>query len=32
MPAPAWTDAVPFAMTHVRIVIAKSIRFPPAPM
>jgi hypothetical protein len=32
IPAAAWTFATPSAMTHVRIVIARSMRAPPAAM
>src|SRR6202158_3423475 len=32
IPAPACTEATPSAMMQVRIVIARSIRFPPAAM
>src|SRR6185369_2885763 len=32
IPAAAWTFATPSAITHVRIVIARSIRAPPAAM
>src|SRR2546423_9603057 len=32
MPAPACTEAAPSAITHVRMVIARSMRDPPAAM